>query len=299
MSDTLGPLVEKALQGCATNVAPFIGVELVVGEISVTTSTSVPDGTFAVLPLVTDAGNVQLTLASALEDIGVLARHMIGAPDPDKVRELGKEELNAVGELLNLMSGAVDTAAREELGPRAHVRPLRWWRSDEPGENRFPEGEATIASAEIQIPGSAKVSIWLRLPREFTSPTAQSAPTARRATVLLISIEAALRAELERVFGRAQLTVAAHERADEALREVMHQADVIVIPGDSAEELELCRQIRLGNETWQIPVLACLQEPSHSSVVACMEAGASHVLAVPADDVQLLRVLQQARRRDG
>jgi CheY-like chemotaxis protein len=205
---------------------------------------------------------------------------MIGAPDPDKVRELGKEELNAVGELLNLMSGAVDTAAREELGPRAHVRPLRWWRSDEPGENRFPEGEATIASAEIQIPGSAKVSIWLRLPREFTSPTAQSAPTARRATVLLISIEAAL-------------------RADEALREVMHQADVIVIPGDSAEELELCRQIRLGNETWQIPVLACLQEPSHSSVVACMEAGASHVLAVPADDVQLLRVLQQARRRDG
>jgi CheY-like chemotaxis protein len=295
MSESLGPIAEKALRGCATHVAPFIGMELVVADVAISTSPTVPEGKLALLPLATARGDAQLTLGSPLDEIAMLARHMLSAPDPDKVRELSGEELDAVGEILNLMSGAVDQVLQEQLGPRGHVRPLRWWRSDDPGSNRLPEGEATQANASIQLPNGAKVGVWLRIPTRLTAAPEQVAPSVEGRRALLLGLDAALQAAFEAALGRLELAVELHEPGSEAFAEALEHTDLIVLSADTPEGIALCRSLRLDNASWRIPVVACLAEPTRSSVTACVDAGASHVLAVPADEAQIDRILQRAR----
>ncbi len=56
--------------------------------------------------------------------------------------------------------------------------------------------------------------------------------------------------------------------------------------------LEVCKQLRTANETWSIPTISCLSEPTHESVLAALDHGASHVLRVPFEDsIVLLKVI--------
>jgi hypothetical protein len=302
LSDLLAPMAQGALRGCAAHVGPLIGVNLEVGEVSLETSSEVSGGPFAVLPLAVELDSKRvgdLTLGSPLDDIAVLARRMLEDPQPDKIREISEAERDAIGEVLNLMSGAVDAAVRAHWNGAAHARPLPWWRSDQPGENRLDEGEFALARAQIEIPSAGTVALWLRIPAQF-GQASPAAPVSRRlGSVLLLGLDAALQAALEEVLVRAQVKVDAKAPQDPALGEALGATEAAVLSGDRGEALQLCRALRLGNSTWELPLLLCLQNPTHSSVVEAMRCGASHVLAVPADEITILRVLQLVRAEGG
>ena len=70
--------------------------------------------------------------------------------------------------------------------------------------------------------------------------------------------------------------------------------DAVIVSTRSESMADLCRRLRLDNRTWDIPILACSPEPDRAGIIAAMEAGASHVLALPAEEVEILRVLSLA-----
>ena len=158
-------IAEAVFAGCSANVGPLIGTELETGQVSIETSSEIPEGDLAVLPIACEIDEElveTLTLSSPLSEIATLGRRMLGADDPDKESDLSPEDLDAIGEVLNLMSGAVDPVVREQISGNIRSRPLPWWRTPEPGDTRFEEGEFLLAKSSVAIPGAAPAAARLR-----------------------------------------------------------------------------------------------------------------------------------------
>lgn len=298
MSEESRPLAEAALKGCAANVGPLIGVDLEVGEVSIETSSEVPDGSLAVLPLsveIDDQPFCSLTLWSPIDEVATLARRLLDDDTPDKTRPLGDDELDAVGEVLNLMSGAVDQSVRESVNPNFRSRPLTWWRTEDPGDNGFPEGEWIVASASIAIPSAGTVSVFFRISPKLFSSASETQSKRNLGSVLLLGLEQELLESLQGILSQAQLQVDVAEPATPELEELLGSSEAIFLSGDRNGGFDLLRQLRLDNRSWQVPSIFCLREPTKTSVLQAMDCGASHVMAVPTDEITVLRVLRSAK----
>jgi hypothetical protein len=298
VSDALKTFAESALKGCAANVGPLIGLDLELGEVQLDAGEALPEGNLAVLTLVVEIGErrlCELLLATPLGEIATLARRLLDQEEPDKAREIGPEELDAIGEVLNLMSGGVDQATREVAPAGVHARPLPWWRTEQPGSNKLPEGPLKLARAEIRIPSAGSVALWLHAPEALLDPAPAAKEVRGQGRVVFLGMEPAMRETLEKVLVDARVAVAAHEPDEPEIDDALLQAEAIWISGDRNGSLELCRRIRTSNATWEIPQILCMTQPTKESVLLAMACGASHVLAVPAESVDVLRVLRLAR----
>ncbi|MFQ5473901.1 MAG: hypothetical protein ACE5FA_13605, partial [Dehalococcoidia bacterium] len=106
----INSVAQALFEGCGTNVGPLLGTDLESGPVSVEASSDPPEGDLAVLSIVCEVEDeplAMLSLASPLAEIATLARRMLNDQEPDKERELSDDDVDAVGEVLNLMSGAV------------------------------------------------------------------------------------------------------------------------------------------------------------------------------------------------
>jgi chemotaxis protein CheY-P-specific phosphatase CheC len=237
-----------------------------------------------------------LTLSSPLNEIVTLGRRMLGDDQPDKERELSDDDLDAVGEVLNLMSGAVDQVLREQVNVSLHCQPLPWWRTPEPGDNQFEEGEFLLAKGSVSVPGAPVVQLFLRLPPALLEQAAEVQGQKRNGRVLLLGLEEEVRRLLTKVLEAALMDVETLEAGAAELGEASQTVDIILM-AEGDEVLDLCRQMRLANHSWTLPTVLCMREPTKDRVVDAIEAGASYVLGVPAEETTVLRVLNLASSR--
>ena len=293
-------LTRAIFAGCGGNVGPLIGVDLEIGECEVGPADAPPEGELAVLPLRVELdGEPQaaLELASPLEDLAPLARRMLGDDNPDEKRELSAEDLDAVGEILNLMSGAVDQAMREHVSGDLAARPLTWWRSDDPGENAFSDGECHLAQCSLALPGGSAATVYFRFPADLQERGADAQSSQRSRSVLFLGLEDELAQTLEPILSGARMTVERRAFDDEDVAQLSAEASAIFMSSDAAAMPQL-RQLRTSNATWCTPVLVCVAEPTRGQVLEAMEAGASHVVVLPPDEADLLRALTLAQAKD-
>lgn len=297
MSDA-SAIAEAIFRGCAANVGPLIGLELEPGPVSTEETEEPPEGELAVLPLGCEVdGEVlaTLSLSSPLSEIVTLARRMLEDDEPDKERDLTSDDLDAIGEVLNLMSGATDQVIRDQVNTNLRARPLPWWRTPEPGENSFEVGPHILARGSLSVPGGSTVQLVLRLPAQFLAQGADVQVNLSAGRVALVGLAEELRTSLQGVLESARMKVSCVERDSEEFTETCQNAATILISADDDEGFELCRNLRCANETWRTTMILCMGEPTQNSVVRALESGASHVLLVPTDETTLLRVMNQAK----
>lgn len=280
--------------GCAANVGPMIGTELEVGDASA--AEGLPDEALAILPLGVTSGELEV---AAVQLIGVqgelvsIGRRMLGDEEPDKARELSSDDFDAIGEVLNLMSAAVDQALRDGLGSGLHAKPLSWWRSDEPGENELPDSESLFGTASLSIPDGPAVRLWLVIPASLLELEATvEAETGAAGKIALIGLEESQQSVLKEILESARFEVVS---ADSLSPSEGKEIELVFL-GTTEAALRSCRELRLGDLTWTLPLIACCEEPTQERVVALMHDGASHVLAMPTEELTLLRILEDARR---
>jgi chemotaxis protein CheY-P-specific phosphatase CheC len=226
-----------------------------------------------------------LTLSSPIAELATLARRMLGEEDPDKEAELNEDVLDAVGEILNLMSAGVDQAFRDQVNNALRSRPMQWWRSDEPGDNVFEEGEFLLGRAEIAIPDAGTVQLAFRIPPALLDRGEGAEATHEAGSVVLVGLAADLCEKLQSILESARFTVASHENGAAELDELLPKADAIFL-AEAEGSIEYCRNLRLSNDTWTVPLVLCSPEPTRELVVAAFENGVNHVLCLPADEMQ-------------
>lgn len=297
MSDAKS-VAEAIFAGCCANVGPLIGMELEPGEVSVETLSEPPEGELAVLPLSCEVDGevrLQLSLASPLAEIVTLGRRMLEDEDPDTERELSSDDIDAVGEVLNLMSGAVDQVIRDQINSVLRSRPLPWWRTTEPGDNEFEAGEFHLGRGSMSVPGGTTVQLILRLPPSLFDQGAEAGSSASSGNVLLIDVSPEVAQGLTPILELARLTVQMMAADDADLARAAEDADTILLWAAAEGHGALCRGIRRSNKTWRTATILCMENPTRGQVVRAIESGASHVLRIPADETTLLRVLALAR----
>ncbi len=285
-------------EGCAANIAPLIGVELTLAETSVETAEESPEGDLAVLPSgleVDGAALGSLTLYFPLAAAATLARRMLGDAEPEKERALAADELDAVGKVLNLCSGAIDASLRAHVNPGALARPLPWWRTAEPGSNTFEPGSRVLARSELLVPGGSAIPIFLRFPRTLLAETSVAQVSQLEGIVLLLGLDADACEGLAPVLASARFEVRKQPLDAPDRGEAAAAATAVFLPGDAALALAACRQLRLANDTWRTPTIVCMKEPTKQRVIDAVAHGANHVLRIPADALTVLRVMKLAR----
>jgi len=299
MSD-FNPVAEALFQGCGTNVATLIGVELEQGPVTVEETSDPPEGDLAVLPIACEMGEkslATLSLACPLADIATLARRTLADEEPDKERELSDDELDAVGEVLNSMSGAVDQVIREHVNEDLHCRPLPWWRTPDPGDNQFEEGEFQLAKGSLSVSGGQTIQLFFRFPPRILEQDAQAKSSKRSERVLLLGFSEELCQSLGSILESARMRVETIDPAADEIEKLCSGADAVMLSGEQDDSFELCRRLRLANETWTVSTVFCMAESTQAQVVRAIESGASHVLRVPTEESTLLRVLDRCWSR--
>ncbi len=274
-----------------------MSLELAVGETKLAAGEELPTGDLAVLPAsieVDGAALGTLTLHSPLPAVATLGRRMLGDAEPDKERELSTEELDSVGEVLNLWSGAIDAALREHVSSGARSRPLRWWRTAEPGENAFEPGPCVLASAALAVPGGGEVPLFLRIPDHLLETTGATKVQQATGIALLLGMDAGAAEALTRVLAGARFEVRSGALTAEDRAAAIAAAAAVFLSGDDPAALAACRELRLGNATWRKPAIVCMKEPTRSRVLEALRDGASGVLRLPADDMAVLRLLKES-----
>ncbi len=292
--------VAKAIfEGCAINPGPGIGAEIESGPVQVETVSEPPEGELAVLPISCEIDEESLSvlqLASPLAEITTLARRMQNGEESEKEEgELSPEDLDAVGEVFNLMSGAFDQVMREHVNASLRSRALPWWRTSEPGENEFTEGEFLLAFGSLQVAGGSSMKLFLRLPAQRLTQGDQTEASQSLKQSLLLGLTEELQQSLRTHLEPAQMRVEATNPGAEDVDEFYERADTIFLSDDGDDVLELCRLLRLADATWQSILILCMAEPTRSRVVRAIECGTSHVLRVPTDEKTLLEVLSRAK----
>ncbi len=291
--------VAKAIfEGCGANLGRLIGVELESGPAQVETVSEPPEGDLAVLPISCETDDELLPLlqlASPLAEITMLARRMNSDEDPSKEEDLSLEDLEAVGEVFNLMSGAFDHVMREQVNATLRSRALPWWRTSEPGENEFGEGEFLLASGSLQVAGGSSMKLFLRFPAQLLAEGAQAQSSKGPKQALLLGLSEELRQSLRRTLESAGMKVEVTHPGAENVDDFYDRADTLFLSDEGDDALELCRLLRLADATWQSKMILCMSEPTRSRIVRAIESGASHVLRVPADEKTVLAVLSGAK----
>ncbi len=291
--------VAKAIfEGCGANLGPLIGAELESGPVQVETVSEPPEGDLAVLPISCETDDESLPLlqlASPLAEITNLARRMNIDEDPSRKDDLSPEDLEAVGEVFNLMSGAFDRVMRERVNASLRSRALPWWRTSEPGKNEFGEGEYLLASGSLQIAGGPSVKLFLRFPAQLLAESAQTQSSQGLKQALLLGLTEELQQSLRPILESAGLQVEVTHPGAEDVDEFYDRADTLFLSDEGDDALELCRLLRLADATWQCKMILCMSEPTRSRVVRAIESGASHVLHVPADEKTVLALLSGAK----
>ncbi len=291
--------VAKAIfEGCGADLGPLIGVEIESGPVQVETVSEPPEGDLAVLPISCETDDKSLPLlqlASPLAEITMLARRMNNDEDPSKEADLSPEDLEAVGQVFNLMSGAFDKVMREQVNATLRSRALPWWRTSEPGENEFGEGEFLLASGSLQVAGGSSVNLFLRVPAQLLAESAQTQSSNGPKRALLLGLTEELQQSLRATLESAGLQVEVTDPGAEDVDEFYDRADTLILSDDGDDVIELCRLLRLADATWQSNMILCMSEPTRNRVVRAIESGASHVLRVPADEKTLLAVLGGAK----
>ncbi|MEE9280712.1 MAG: hypothetical protein V3V67_11105 [Myxococcota bacterium] len=288
------PVIEATLQGCATNVGPQIGVELEVGEIASETSQAIPEGELAVLPLdaqLDEESCGTFTLSAPIIELATLGRRMIGDEEPDKERELSAEDLDACGEVLKLMGGAIGCVFSERFDGDLRLEVREWWRTSEPGDAAFAEGPHVLATTTISVPGGTAVPLTLRFPADIAERDA-GVSSSVQGHVLLAGLPEGLSGAIVPILEAARISL---ETADPDVEEDAGKyadAGVILLSSDRDGSLDLLRRLRKANATWRTPLIFCLHEPTHDTVIRAVECGACHVLKVPISEPDLLHVLR-------
>jgi CheY-like chemotaxis protein len=218
---------------------------------------------------------------------------MLGDAEPDKERALAAEELEAVGELLNLWGGALDAAVREHVNPAVRSRALAWWRRPEPGKHEFPAGET--ARSALLIPGGIAVPLMLRIAPELIARASAATSNRVQGSVLLLGLDAKTGEALSRVLAAARYEVSSAPLDSADRLRAIAAVDLVLLAGEAAAVSAACRQLRVDNATWRKPAVVCMAEPTRERVLDALHDGASGVLRLPADDSTLLRVLREAR----
>ncbi len=291
--------VAKAIfEGCGAELGPLIGVEIESGPVQVETVSEPPEGDLAVLPISCETDDESLPLlqlASPLAEITMLARRMNSDEDPSKEEDLSLEDLEAVGEVFNLMSGAFDHVMREQVNATLRSRALPWWRTSEPGENEFGEGEFLLASGSLQVAGGSSMKLFLRFPAQLLAEGAQAQSSKGPKQALLLGLSEELRQSLRRTLESAGMKVEVTHPGAENVDDFYDRADTLFLSDEGDDALELCRLLRLADATWQSKMILCMSEPTRSRIVRAIESGASHILRVPADEKTVLAVLSEAK----
>ena len=294
-------LAHAIFQGCGANVGPLIDTELECSEVEIETTSEIPEGDLGVQPVtyqVDEEPIAGLTLSSPLNQIATLARRMLGAEEPDKEAELGKDELDVLGDVLNLMSGAIDQVIREQIQSSIRCRPLPWWRTPEPGQNAFEEGEFLLAKGAITVPGGVSVQLYLRVPPSLLEQTGATSQRVQ-GRVMLLDVDEELQASLGGALQSARIEVIPATPDSQEPQHEYKKPDVIILSGEDETAFQLCRQLRLDNDNWHIPSIVCMKEPTREKVMAAVQAGASSVLLVPTEPTTFLRVMKAARGLEG
>jgi CheY-like chemotaxis protein len=288
-------LARAIFAGCSANVGPLIGIELGAGEASLAAVQTPPEGVLAVLPLDVELGAgepARIELASPLEDLARLARRMLGNDDPDTKRELSDDDREAIGEILGVMGGSVEQGLREQVGAGLRARPLAWWCSDQPGDAAYAAGARQVAKGSLKLPGGQDAALLLLFPADLFERGRAAPVGPGRSQVLLLDLEAEAGEALARALSAAGLEVCSAPPSEaEGWREI----GAAIVSGAGERGFERARRLRTADATWQLPVLLCAGQPTRSLVIRALECGASHVLAMPAADSEVLRVLELAR----
>lgn len=291
-------VLQSLFEGCAANVGPLIGVDFEVGTCEVVSDATPPEGELAVMPMLVAMDEREigaLELASPIDDLVPVGRRMLGDDNPDEKREHSADDLDAVGEILNLMSGAVDGTVREHINQGLRSRPLSWWQTADPGDNAFSDGEMLLGKAQLGLPGGSPIQVYIRLPASLFESGASVQSTKKAGRVLFLSVPDDVAEPLAAVFKGARMEIDQTPPDDPDIGEARAVADAIVVAGEADSVFPLCRELRLSNETWRTPVLVCTPEARRSFVTGAIQSGASHVLIVPTSDTEVLRVLSLAR----
>ena len=271
----------------------MVGIELVASEISSELSAEPPSGELAVLPVLIDMGKLPpatVTLCSPLKELATLGRRIAGEDDPDKEeQELTADLLDAIGEVLNLMSGGIDQSFREQLDLKAS--PGKWWRTDDPGDESLEAGEFLLAQATLAAPDATPVHLFLRVPVHLLEPTERASSQKdelRRFGLVCLPEDG--KGAIESVLADAEIETFTIEPEDPHFKQRCALATMLII--GEQRGLEVCRQVRIESETWLVPTLLCLSEPTRETVLEGLDHGASFVLRVPFEEpIELLKVI--------
>ena len=292
------PLFEAVFDGCASQVSTLAGVELTSGEVSISSNSETPEGALAVLPIVVVLGKdseVTLTVSSPLPEVVAIARRMGGEDSPDKKEEeISAEDLEAVGEILGSVSGVIDQALRENLRSDLTGQAEPWWRTDDPGDRSFPEGEFVVGEAALANTDGTAFTLQVRVPPALlelagTGVRKKSGP----GRVLLGALDDETQKLVEKVVTDAKGEIEAVDPEDPAFLRTCASADCVVLGGESA--FDRCRELRIADATWQVPTVVCLEEPTQESVLRALDCGVSHILRTPCSEAELKNTLRSVR----
>jgi hypothetical protein len=292
------PLFEAVFDGCASQVSTLAGVELTPGEVSISTSSEAPEGDLAVLPIVVVLGQdseVTLIVSSPLSEVVAIARRMGGESSPDeKEEEISAEDLSAAGEVLNSVSAVVDQALRENVRSDLEGRPETWWRTNDPGDHSFPDGEFVVGEAALADPDGTAFTLQVRVPPGLlelaaTGVRKKSGP----GRVLLAGLSEEIKTLVEKVVTAGKGEVVAADPEDPGFLRTCASADCVVLAGESA--FERCRELRIADATWQVATVICLEEPTQESVLQALDCGVSRVLRTPCSAAELKNTLRSVR----
>jgi hypothetical protein len=262
-----------------------------------------PEGAHGVLPVDVLEGQRKIgrvELASPLYDLARLGRRMLGSEDPDKERELTAEDLDAAGQVLTQLGGAVEAALRS-VRADLRGRPGRWWRSDEGGgEERFPSrDDRAHHRGAMLLSDQSSIALHVLHPAALLERCAAASTAAPvRTVVVMLGIPDALREGLSAALSSSGLEAKHQEPGAPETEEELAAARAILIGEQLEAPLQLVRRLRLADTTWTVPSVLCCANPSRSLVLDAIADGASHVLRVPCEPADLLRTLEPRKGSD-
>jgi hypothetical protein len=289
-------LAQAVVAGCAAALGPLLGMELEVGPVEPLGSSALGPGPLAQQPVVLardrrERGELQLL--SPLQPLAGVARRMLAEEDARAKAELAPGDLDAIAEILGLWAGAVQQALTARGGADWQAQAGRWRQVEEAS----PPPGSSGWRGWIALPGQEPVPLGLWLPGGLLEGGSTQAgdPAGRR--VLLVGIEEGRAAPLVGALEAAQREVQQIPGDDPELAAACRAADVLLLSASDARALSLARGIRTARDTWTRPVVLCADSPTRSLVVRALHAGVSHVLVLPAEPAELLRVIAAAGRR--
>ncbi len=145
------------------------------------------------------------------------------------------------------------------------------------------------------MPGGVSVQLYLRVPPSLLEQTGATSQRVQ-GRVLLLDVDEKLQESLGGALQSALMEVISATPDSKELQHEYEKADVIILSGEDETAFQLCRRLRLDNDSWHIPSIVCMKEPTREKVLAAVQAGASSVLRVPTEPTTLLDVMNAARR---